>query len=568
MRPLASATGFAPATAKDGLSRRRVALLLLILALAAALRLVRLPEAPPGIHVDAAANAWNANCIRQTGHDWSGASWPILYSRGFGENQTTLYYYALIPFQTVFGMSAVSTRLPSAFAGILSVWVIFAVGRRLFGTGVGLAAAAFLAVTPWHLFLSRWGQESGLVPLLSVLPLASLFWAGLLATDDSESEPDRLRAGLAGILTGVCCYGYPSVRVFVPALLIVLVVMNSRRLLALARTPKGGTAVAAFLLGLAVTFGPLAYSHLVDPEIAKRSHEFLVWDAGDPLLIKAGKALARLPGHFGPDFLFVHGDRFPLHQLPASGPLPFWLAPLLAGGIVAAVWEARTSRSARILLAWGAVYPLSDLCWKHDGMHLLRSAPGVCGFVLLAGLGAQRTWRFAVRRSRRAAALAAAVLVLCAAATTAWFLGSFFGEYNRRPDVYQLFNTDLLAASRIIRARWDHVDAVFVSAGVSAAMDQPFVVVLVGAGYEPEQWLRDDKIVEHRADTDLYRGFGKVRFLFDERDVAELRALETNGRDDRVLLVLRPGEWEGLTPIDEIDLPDGRPLFLIYETVM
>jgi len=548
--------------------QRRLAALVLIVTLAAALRLASLRESPPGIHVDAAASAWNAYCLLRTGHDWHGASWPILYSRGFGENQTTLYYYALIPFQALFGMSAVTTRLPSALSGILSVWVVFAIGRRLAGPRLGLIAALILAVTPWHVFLSRWGQESGLVPLLSVLPIAAVLWAGLAAADASHQAVSPARAGVAGLATGICCYGYPSVRVFVPALLIVLALMSARRLVALARTKAGAGGLAAFALGLGVTLGPLAYAHLTDPEIAKRSHEFLVWHAADPLPVKLGKVLARLPGHFGPDFLFAHGDRFPLHTLPASGPLPWWVAPLLVAGLVAVVSEARRSRSARILLAWVAVYPLSDLFWRHDGMHLLRSAPGVSGLVLLSAFGAERSWRAASAWSRRFAGVAAGTYALVAAGITAWFLVVFFGAYNRRPDVYQLFNADLLQASRVARTRWDGVDAVFVSARISAAMDQPFVVALVGLEYDPKQWFRDPKVVDHRADTDVYRTVGKLHFLFDEKDAAELQALAANGRDDRVLLVMRPGEWEGLAPIAEIDLPDGRPTFLIYETVL
>ena len=77
-----------PAAVSDARARLGARVLLVaIVLLAAALRLARLGHSPPGLHVDAAANAWNAACLLEAGTDWHGKAWPIFYSRGFGENQ-------------------------------------------------------------------------------------------------------------------------------------------------------------------------------------------------------------------------------------------------------------------------------------------------------------------------------------------------------------------------------------------------------------------------------------------------------------------------------------------------
>ena len=46
-------------------------MLLLILLLAATLRLANLDEIPPGLHVDEATNAWDAYTLLKTGKDQS-----------------------------------------------------------------------------------------------------------------------------------------------------------------------------------------------------------------------------------------------------------------------------------------------------------------------------------------------------------------------------------------------------------------------------------------------------------------------------------------------------------------
>ena len=58
-------------------------LLLLILLLAAVLRLTWLDRSPPGLHPDEAANAWNAWCLLHTGMDEHGKAWPLFYTRAF-----------------------------------------------------------------------------------------------------------------------------------------------------------------------------------------------------------------------------------------------------------------------------------------------------------------------------------------------------------------------------------------------------------------------------------------------------------------------------------------------------
>ncbi len=558
-----------PAADSDARARLGARVLLVaIVLLAAALRLARPGHSPPGLHVDAAANAWNAACLLETGCDWHGKAWPIFYSRGFGENQSTLYYYALMPFQAVAGMSAATSALPSALGGVLSVLLLFAVGRRLFDRATGLVAAAFLALAPWHLLLSRWGHESGLVPLLTLLPLWALLAAGLPVGVARSDRPRVGRSFLAGALLGLACYGYYAMRLFLPVLLAALVLANAPEWRAIARERIGRRALLALGLGLAVTLGPLAVRHLTDPEISKRGREFLVWSESDSLAARAGKVAERYVEHFGPGFLFARGDTWRLHALPGSGPLPWYALPLLLLGAGFAVSGSRASPAARAMLAWVLVYPIADVVTRHPSLHLLRSAPGLVGLSLLAAVGAVRATAWLAERRRAWAWAAATVLAVAVGASGFTFGRAFFGAYDRDPAVRHYFNADLLEASVWLRDRLDRFDAVFFSCRDSAALHQPFAITVVGLRYDPKRWFRDVREVEPRQDTDVIQRYGKVRFLFDASDLRALRELERNGRPDRAVFVLRPGEWPDRTPVHTIRHPDGSEAFLIYEETL
>ena len=91
---------------------------------------------------------------------------------------------------------------------------------------------------------------------------------------------------------------------------------------------------------------------------------------------------------------------------------------------------------------------------------------------------------------------------------------------------------------------------------------------LVGLDYPPEDWFRQPRRIERRADTDLVHGFGKIFFLLTETDVDAMRALERDGRPQRVLFVARPGEIPREKAFEIVPGPDGTPAFLLVETTL
>ncbi|MBN1347440.1 MAG: glycosyltransferase family 39 protein [Phycisphaerae bacterium] len=557
-------------------ARRPILVLVAILVVAASLRLAGLGRvAPPGLNQDEAANAWNAYCMLKTGQDQAGARWPIFYSRCLGANRSTLYLYVLLPFQAVGGLNVWTTRVPSAIAGVITVLLIYWVGSRMFGRQVGLLAAALLAVNPWHLQQSRWGHEAALCAFLVMLPFAALLWSGA-PFDDTPDDKRRIRvavAAIAGLLTGICCYGYPAVRIFLPIFLVAAALVTWRGWWRQVRSRKGALAIVALILTVGATFGPLAWQHLTDTEgkgIARRSKTTWVWKPGSTLGEKVWAAVSRYPGHFGPDFLFVRGDPYEVQSVGGFGQFHWYMLPLMLCGVAVVVRRAWASRAARVLLVWLLAYPVSDCLSSHGlgTLHALRSFPGMCSLVLLAALGAVAAGELIVRWRRSAAIGLAIAAAIAAVFLNVRFLHTFFGEYNDRPRVYDFyFHVDLLEACEWLRPRLKDLDAVYCT---TLMTNTPYIVTLVGLEYDPRQWFSDERDPLWLGPWLNYSRYGKMHFVYgrDPRTAWQraVRGLASNGRKDRVVFIARPGELPSKTPpVEQIVGPKDAPGLLIYE---
>ena len=96
------------------------------------------------------------------------------------------------------------TRLPNVFAGAVSIWLTAQLGRRLFGRGAGLCAAALAAVSTTYLGYQRIAKEDTLLGLFLLLLLWCVAEAKAAADDGRAADQRRWElfgaAGVAGML--------------------------------------------------------------------------------------------------------------------------------------------------------------------------------------------------------------------------------------------------------------------------------------------------------------------------------------------------------------------------------
>src|SRR5881628_461259 len=138
----------------DARLRRERILLLAFLGAAAALRFYALATLPPAHYHDVALTAMDA-MRAASGH-------PCLhytYDEGLYSNLMALFFL-------LFGPSDWSVRAPGALFGVLTCWGIYRLGRALGLGRAGTYGAGLLAVSFWHVLLSRSGFRAVLLPLL------------------------------------------------------------------------------------------------------------------------------------------------------------------------------------------------------------------------------------------------------------------------------------------------------------------------------------------------------------------------------------------------------------------
>ncbi|MBL7065235.1 MAG: hypothetical protein ISS49_13665 [Anaerolineae bacterium] len=237
--------------------------LLLVLLIAAALRLYRLPGLPLGLHYDEAANGILAGEIAR------GVKTPVFIPSYTGKEVLFFYWAAL--WMKLLGATPMALRLSAALVGLATVaatvWAVRELlhGRRDAGW-VSLLTGAFLATSFWHLILSRYGFRAVTQPLMQALTVAAL-WRGLRLGNPSRpdrptNQPPAPWLILAGFFCGLTAYTYLAARAFpIPlavALLTLLVADRRHR-----RTRLGQ--LALFVIAAALVLAPLAYYWLAHP---------------------------------------------------------------------------------------------------------------------------------------------------------------------------------------------------------------------------------------------------------------------------------------------------------------
>jgi 4-amino-4-deoxy-L-arabinose transferase-like glycosyltransferase len=319
---------------------RCIALVLgLAIVIAAVLRLIGIDQVPPGLHQDEAMNGLDAYSIGLTGRDHLGNPFPIAGLESFGDWASPLLTLISAPILALTGPHVVPLRAIAACVGVIGVPGIYWCGRMLLGRrDLALLAAWFLALAPAHAHMSRAAIPPAtvptLVPLLLAFVLAALRQRGELAL-----------AG-AGAFAGLVTLGYPTMKLYVPLLLLAIAAIEWR---AVRAAPRWGLIAGA--AAFAAIAGPNIFLSIADPGGRTRLSQISAVGQADsgPLELIAGYV-----AYFTPGYLFGPAGGIRTHGF---GLLLWSLMPLLLIGLArlfAIVWnpgEARCRRGAGVLLA-------------------------------------------------------------------------------------------------------------------------------------------------------------------------------------------------------------------------
>ncbi len=163
-------------------------------------RISTIPSDPESDHVEASKDVWD---ILQ-------GQYRIFFPRNTGREPTQFYLTALL--SKIFGYGWLTLRLAMALVGVLNVIPMYFLGKELLDRRFGVIVAFFVAISYWHVIISRIGLRIVLAPLWTTATLYAL-----LRAFRTRQRNDFL---LAGACLGLGLYGYYAFRIM-PLLVIV-----------------------------------------------------------------------------------------------------------------------------------------------------------------------------------------------------------------------------------------------------------------------------------------------------------------------------------------------------------
>jgi len=494
-------------------------LLLITIVLAVFLRLYHLNSNPPSLSWDEAAVGWNANTIFHTRRDEYGTRLPLTF-KSFGDYKAPVYIYLTAPIVGLFGMNPVSVRLVSVLAGIASVYLLYLLGLELKNKQLGIIAAALLAITPWHVILSRPAFEPNLA-LFFILSGTYLFLKAI-------KKP--IYFTLCAFSFTLSLYTYHSPKIFVPIFLLGLGFIFRQQLLS--NKLRKWLLISVFL-GL-IALSPLIKETLFSNSAARFQGTSVFYDAKGVIQpLKFSIIMRMLTNyfiHFSPVYLFSGSSIMPRLQLKAVGPLLLIEAPFLLLGLVHLLKNKRKTW-AKFLLWWLIAGPVPAMIGK-EAPHPLRAYNLLPPLIIITALGIH----FLIRSYQKVSS----IIIILLAINAAFFINHYFFIYPiySAPDWQYGYQQTALTA----RQYEDQVDKII----FTSHYGQPYIFTYFYQNREP---------------LSVFWG-AMSKYLFRDIKWDEDKKLTNN------LIIGSPEEIPFDSPgiIKEILFPDGRTAFRIVNT--
>lgn len=411
--------------------------LILIIAIAAILRLWALGQVPPSPDWDEASLGYNAYSILHTGKDEYGKFLPFVF-RSFDDYKPALYAYLIVPFISLFDLNIVVVRLPSALLGILSVIATFFLVKELFKKDIlALFSSFLLAISPWHIQFSRIAFESNVGLALNIVWVL-LFLKGLK------------RYWLlipAAFIAGLNVYVYQSDKVFTPLLVLAAILIYRKQFFSV---PKKYL-LTALVIGAIVVL-PMIFYTLTDKNALARQKGVSIFNSDTTNLTESSKKIlidqqnndliglvfdnrrvqfARsiifgYISHFDFNWLFIKGDEA-RHHAPGVGLMYLWELPFLLVGLYAFIFGDLDKKSKLLILAWFLITPIpasvtGGVPHSVRTLNFLPTFQLFTAFGVLAFLNFFQKWKFKK--------IWISILITIILANFAYYLNQYFVQQN------------------------------------------------------------------------------------------------------------------------------------------
>ena len=541
---------------------KKAILLLLIVGVAFLLRFNKVWDNPPALSWDEVSIGYNAYSILKTGKDEHGRFLPLDTFVAYGDYKPPLAVYLTVPFVAVFGLNETSVRLPSVTFGALTVLFTFFLVSELFygllnkkSQILGVVSSLVLAISPWHINISRGGFEANIALFFIVFGV----WYVLSA----RRKPSRWVAVWIPFVAAI--YTFNSARYFSVFIVFGLFCLLLPEIKKNFRIFSFGVIIALMLL---VPIMP----HLLSKEARLRFVEVNIFT--DSAVIKTSNAriaaenssvfskiinnrrvgyarsyLLHFMDNLEPGFLFVKGDGNPKFSIQDVGQMYMIEAPLLVIGVITMLLLYPSV--ALFLLFWliTSIIPAATARETPHALRILNSLPTWHIFIafgvlqITEYLGNHDVGKKILRKSF----IGSLVFLYCM--SVIYYLHNYYNHYpSEFSGEWQYGYKQALEYTGVHTGQYKKIY-------ISETIGRAYMYTLFYTRYDPEKYRNSKKSYFDAAGFYHVNGFGK--YIFTD---GSLPPLEGDS-----LYILPSGQTpKGVVIQKTIPLLNGEPVLSIF----
>ncbi len=532
-------------------------ILICIVGLGALLRFYQLGRNPPSLYWDEVSLGFNAYSILTTGRDEHGEWFPLTRFIAFGDYKPPGYIYTTVPSIALFGLTEFAVRFPSAFFGTLAIIVTYFLTKLLLEKStknniswIGVVSSLLLAISPWHIQLSRGAFEGNLAMFFNLLgvylfiysvyrkkwllPVSILCFVLSFYTFNSN----RIIAPLLGGFLSLIYWKelLQNKKIFLFSIIFGFVLMIPNISYLQTRESRLRFNEVSILTNLE----PLIKSNA---RIAQDSSTVVARILHNRRVVYFREFLMHYIDNFKGEFLFIKGDRNPRLSVQAIGELYIIESPFLLIGLYLLL--TRRTKENIALLGWLFIAPIPAAVAR-ETPHALRIISILPTFQIIAAFGFWESLKL-IKRGKKLFIMSITILLLL---NILYYLHNYYVHY---PVIWsgewQYGYKEMVTKVSSLESKYDHVV-------VTNSLGRPYIYFLFYQKVFPEVFW-----INKRADRDwaglwTVYGFGKYDF-----DLANIPKLE-----GKILVVAKPSEMPTEARIlDEVKQLNGETVFEIGE---
>lgn len=403
--------------------KRKIIIVIAIVALGFLLRFNAVSYNPPGLYMDEVSIGNNAYSILKTGKDEYGITHPLWF-KSFGDYKMPAYIYAVAGSMIVFGKTEFAIRFPSIIAGTLTILVLYLFLDKIIQKETNkilqkklkylpLLASFLLAISSWHIQFSRGGFEINLATLFYLLG-----WHFFIRFKAKK----QLRSIILSLLFFLfAMYTYHTFRLLTPVAL-VYIAFNQRFY---KNTQSLYIIISALLLSLPMILFSLTPQGNQRFVITSAFSQLGITDIVQKIITYPLLYMNNYLSFFSFDFLFNFGDGMGRHQMSNFGELYRWQLPFFLGGIYLLLRQHRSVLAFMTFLLFFTTPLAASIAAPSP--HALRSLPLVIPCVIFIAVGIL----FFIQSLKRYKVAVGLVVILIACFEFFFYLHFYYVHYSQ-----------------------------------------------------------------------------------------------------------------------------------------